>query len=123
MAATPPDGYAVPKVITDLVDHATAHGWAAAVQRYAPEPGAASEPFTTVQVGRRAVESDYTGFRRGPHWLYRLTWHARGCEAGRVRKFGAGLAQTPNRPQWHDAPSVKKIREVIAANPAPKYTP
>lgn len=120
MAATPPEGYAVPKIVTDLADYAKVHGWATAVQWYAPEPADDGEPFVTVQVARKAVESDYTGFLRGPYWLYQLTWHSRGCEPGRVRKFGTGLAQTPNHPQWHDAPSVKRIREVIAANPTPK---
>lgn len=114
MAATPPDGYAVPKIVTDLVEFAESHGWKALVDW---TPPGHEEPFMTVQVGRKVTEAD--GERRGPHWLYDLTYHSRGCESGKVKKSRAGLAQTPDDPQWQGAPSLKTIREVIAANPRP----
>lgn len=115
MTATPPDGYTVPKIVTDLVAFAESHGWKALVDWTPPDY---EEPFMTVCVGRKVTEAD--GERRGPWWQYKLTYHSRDCGPGKVKGFRAGLAQTPDHPQWGDAPSVKKIREVIAANPAPK---
>ncbi|MFE0101226.1 hypothetical protein [Streptomyces sp. NPDC059009] len=116
MTTTPPDGYTTPKIVTNLVAYAEYCGWQALVQ-WVPADGTNGGAHVTVQVGRKVTEED--GNRRGPWWLYKLTWHSRGCEPGKVRKFGTGLAQTPDKPQWHDAPAVWKIRQVIYENPAP----
>lgn len=117
MSAKPPEGYTVPQIVTGLVGYAKLHGWQSLVQ-WTP-PDYSGEPYVTVQVGRKAVESDYTGFKRGPWWIYKLTWHSRGCAPGKVKKFGTGLVATPDDPEWRDAPSVKQIRTVIHDHPAP----
>lgn len=115
--ATPPQGYALPPAAAGLVAHAESHGWQALVRWTSPDFD--GEPFVRVIVGRKAVDADYTGGMRGPVWRYSLSWHSRGCKPGRVRLFGSGVAETPNSPQPRDAPSVKKIREIISDHPAP----
>ena len=111
---TPPQGYELPKLAADLVAHAEAHGWLSLVQWTPPDyPG---EPFVSVQVGRRLQEGEMPD-ARGDKWVYKLTWHSRGCAVGKVRLFVRGTAATPDSPADSDAPSVKEIRAVIAANP------
>lgn len=114
----PPAGYATPKAVTDLVDFARAHGWLARVQ-WTP-PGWEGEPFLQVQVGRK-LSVEEAAECRSDDYLFQLTWHSRGCPPGRVTRFRSGLARTPDRPQWYDAPSVKGIRAVIEQNPAPNH--
>lgn len=109
LAKYAPDGYTVPQIVADLVAHAVTHGWKTLLQWSEEKDGAA---LLDIQIGRKADEGS-----RGPHWLYKLAW---ACEPGASRRSGSGLAQTPDCPQWHDAPSAKKIWEVIAANPARK---
>lgn len=115
--ATPPAGYTLPKAAADLVAHAEAHGWLTLVQ-WDPEPGYEGdcETFVTVQVGRRVVASDgYVG--PGDRWVYKLTWHSRDCLPGRLRRFGAGHAVTPDCPAGGCAPSVRGISAVISTHP------
>lgn len=115
--ATPPDGYALPKLAADLVEHAEAHGWTTRAQWTAL--GYVGEPYVTVQVGRLVAEADgYLGL--GDRWTYSLTWHSRDCAPGKVRLFGSGIAVTPANPGSHSAPSVKAIRAVIEQHPAPE---
>lgn len=114
--ATPPVGYQTPKAVTDLVDHAKSHGWLAQVQ-WTP-PGQQSEPSLRVQVGRKLTATEAAECRSDTY-LYQLTWNSRDCPAGKVKRFGTGLAQTPDQPQWHTAPSMKVIRAVIEQHPAP----
>ncbi|OEV09206.1 hypothetical protein [Streptomyces nanshensis] len=112
LAAVTPEGWEVPKTVADLVAHAEAHGWRSAL---AWNPRAASEEMTlAVLVGRDVTPADEPA--RGTKWRYQLTWN---CEPGSARRAGSGLAQTPHRPGWHEAPSVKKIRAVIRAHPGP----
>ncbi len=112
--ATPPDGYTLPAAAAGLLAHAHAHGWLGD----ASWSGSSREPFVHVRVGRQLTPAEQE-HNLGPHWLYELTWHSRGCTPGKVRLFGQGTAQTPGAPAAHSAPSVKQIREVIAAHPAP----
>ncbi|MEU0992323.1 hypothetical protein, partial [Streptomyces sp. NPDC005953] len=118
IVAIPPTGYTLPKAAADLVAHAAEHGWTTLVQ-WAPAPGHEEEirePFVTVRVGRRVTAADgYLG--TGDRWEYRLTWHSRGCQPGRVRLSGSGLAVTPENPSEGSAPSVAAIRAVIAQHP------
>ncbi|MFI8942688.1 hypothetical protein [Streptomyces syringium] len=111
-----PDGYSLPEAATALIAHARAYGWLA--KAYWTPGDATSSPFVSVEVGRRLTEAEREQ-HRGPHWLYRLTWHSRGCPPGRLRRFGSGLAATPDSPAPHPAPSVQRIREIITAHPAP----
>ncbi|MFD1832429.1 hypothetical protein ACFSJS_22680 [Streptomyces desertarenae] len=114
--AVPPDGYTLPRAAADLVAHAAAHGWQTLVQ-WTP-PGWDGEPYVRVQVGRRLTAEEAADHPAGVY-LYELTWHSRDCPPGRLRRFGSGLARTPDRPAAHGAPSVRAIRAVIAAHPAP----
>jgi hypothetical protein len=114
LLSTPPEGYAVPKAVTDLLAHATAHGWRTSAVWTAL--GYEGEPFLRVQVGRLVSEDDREDYR-GDRWVYSLTWHSRGCAQGKVKRFGQGTAVTPDQPATHYAPSVKAIRETIAAHP------
>lgn len=114
--ATPPAGYELPKAATDLMTFVEAHGWMAQAQWTSPEYE--GEPYVRVQVARRVGESERELYR-GDRWSYQLTWHSRDCAPGKVRRFGSGTAVTPESPNTHDAPSVKAIRAVVEANPAP----
>ncbi|MGA5130827.1 hypothetical protein ACPCTO_13560 [Streptomyces olivoreticuli] len=116
-----PDGYALPKAAADLVAHATAHGW---LSRVGWAADISNAPLVHVAVGRRMTpdEQEQAEDRGeyGDRWCYELTWHSRDCAPGRLRLFGRPLAHTPEQPRWHDGPSVKGIRQVIADNPAPE---
>lgn len=113
----PPASYTFPKAAADLIDYARAHGWDGRAQ-WTP-PGAVPV-WVTVHIGRirTAAEQDAAYLGTGDRWHYQLTWHSRGCRPGRVRRFG-GLAETPDRPAAHDAPSLQRIRETIATHPGP----
>lgn len=110
LASYPPDGYEVPKAVADLAADAEDHGWQSLLQ-WSDNDGTVS---LHVQIGRKADEGS-----RGPHWLYKLTYFSRDCGPGKIKRRGTGLAQTPDNPQWHGAPSVRQIREAIYENPAP----
>ncbi|OEV13624.1 hypothetical protein [Streptomyces nanshensis] len=112
LAALTPEGWEVPKTVADLVAHAEAHGWRSSLA-WNPRAGG-EEMALAVLVGRDLTPEDEPA--RGTKWCYRLTWN---CVPGSARRAGTGVAQTPHRPQWHDAPSVRKIREVIHAHPGP----
>ncbi|MGW6789976.1 hypothetical protein [Streptomyces chartreusis] len=116
IAAIPPDGYALPSLAAGLLEFAKAHGWVTAVQ-WTP-PGYGGEPFVNVEVGRKLGEAEAAN-HRSDTFHFQLTWHSRDCEPGKLKKFGRILAKTPDNPQWHDAPSVKRVREIIHASPAP----
>ncbi|GAA0500993.1 hypothetical protein [Streptomyces olivaceiscleroticus] len=120
--AIPPAGYALPKAAADLLAHAEAHGWDTAV-RWTP-PG--WEDAVSVRVGVRRemtiAEKKAAAYCRSGAWLYELTYHSRDCPAGKVKRFGAGRGCTPDMAQaeYPPAPSLKAIRAVITANPAPQ---
>jgi hypothetical protein len=113
--STPPAGYAVPKTVSDLLSFAEAHGWRTSALWTAPNYE--GEPFLSVQVGRLVPEEEREDYR-GDRWVYSFTWHSRDCAPGKVRRFRQGLANTPDNPATHGAPSLKALRDVIAANPA-----
>lgn len=116
IVAIPPAGYELPKLAVDLVAHAEAHGWLSLVE-WTP-PDYEGEPYVSVQVGRQLAEGELPD-EPGRKWIYQLTWHSRDCAPGKVRRFRAGLARTPDRPMPHDGPSVKAIRAVIEQHPKP----
>ncbi|MFF0183480.1 hypothetical protein [Streptomyces sp. NPDC005244] len=116
IAAIPPAGYELPPLARGLVEFAREHGWRTLVQWTAPDYS--GEPSVDVEVGRKLGEQEAKAYRSDT-FHFKVTWHSRGCEPGKVKKFGAGLAQTPDHPQWRDGPSVRKIREIIHANPEP----
>ncbi|MFC8447596.1 hypothetical protein [Kitasatospora sp. NPDC057223] len=104
--ATAPDGYALPKPAADLLALAKANRWLTAA-RWSEDSG--GNPFVDIQVAHRVPG--------GSSWAYRLTWWTRDLTPGRMR-YARGVASTPQQPGWTTAPSVRAIREVIAANPA-----
>ncbi|MFB7592388.1 hypothetical protein [Streptomyces sp. NPDC056169] len=106
MAATPPTGYTIPAAAAQLLATAQAAGWRT-LTSWTP-PAYQRAPFLTVRVGLHASN--------GGIWHYRLTWHSRGCAPGHVRLFSS-VARTPGHPAWHNGPSLKAIRAVIAQNP------
>jgi hypothetical protein len=112
LLAVPPSGYTLPTTAADLIAHAHAHGWDAWAQ-WTSDTGTSGGPFVTVHVGRRQSPA------AGDFWRYELIWHSRGCPVGRVRRFGHGIAQTPDNPAPRGTPSVRSIRQVIAQHPAP----
>lgn len=118
ITATPPDGYALPAAAVQLIAHARAHGWQAEAYWAPPDDDGEGDPFVRVQVGRVMAPGELAD-ARGNTWRYEAVWHSRGCPPGRLRLFGRMLARTPQHPATHDAPSVRAVREAIAAHPAP----
>ncbi|MFG3429349.1 hypothetical protein [Streptomyces californicus] len=109
LAAITPDGWELPKAVQELLAHAERHGWHSARGWTAR---GADEMLLKVVIGRATLPSD--GPSRGTQWRFELTWS---CVPGSARRVRAGLARTPDRPQWHDAPSVRKIRALISDHP------
>lgn len=115
IVSAPPEGYNLPAVATDLINHAGAHGWGSNVQ-WTP-PGYDEDPYVIVLVGRRVADSDRNS-HRGDRWVYKLVWRSRGCAPGRLR-LAEKLANTPDSGAavTGPAPSIEAIRKVIAQHP------
>jgi hypothetical protein len=116
--AQPPAGYTLPATAQRLIDHAHAHGWQGLTQWY-PAPGQDEDAqrFVQVCVGRYCTPAELAaaGYQAARRWQYVLTWHSRDCPPGRLRLFGQGLAETPDRPAVHKAPSITAITAIITA--------
>lgn len=99
LATHTPDGYQLPPAAADLLAHATAHGWrtARAWIKSESEPGTARLEI--------ALARERYGFQ--------LTWHC--TQGGGGRMIRRGLARWPRR-DWHDAPSLIKIKKIIEEN-------
>jgi hypothetical protein len=103
LAARRPDGFELPKSAADLLAHAEAHGWKTArawIVRTEDEGGGA---------GLRIIVG------QGP-WQFKLSWSCDPGGAGRMVR--SGLARGPRR-DWHDAPPLVRIKQIITENPAP----
>lgn len=119
-----PEGYQPPKAFVELVEHAHAHGWETAAAWLWDH---SEHAYLSVELRRRE-----------PDWNVKLTWHSRprGLGAdfahGRLRLFSGiwkrdtvyGALEHVSYPvvveqgwNWADVPSLKKLREAIAANP------
>ncbi|MEW1762418.1 hypothetical protein AB0393_38675 [Streptomyces cyaneofuscatus] len=109
LAAITPEGWELPKAVKELLAHAESHGWRSA---RAWMPRGEDEMLLKLVVGRHTLPSDAPS--RGTEWRFELAWS---CVPGSARRAGAGLACTPDSPQWHDAPSVRRIRELISEHP------
>jgi hypothetical protein len=127
LTADAPEGYKLPKAFVELVEHADAHGWESAAAWFWDH---SENPYLSIELRRFE-----------PDWNAKLTWHSRpnGLGAdfphGRLRLF-SGIWQrdtvydesehTNHRVivalgwYWRDVPSLKQLREAIAANPVPK---
>lgn len=108
----PPDGYAAPAIVTTLLTAAkaagwqTGHAWSLLTER--ADDGTDAETV----IGARLSIAVGHGM-----WVYRLAWTV---DPGgkRARLSRGGLAKTPERRTWHDAPSVSKIMRVIEDHPS-----
>lgn len=114
LLSIPPAGYSLPKAAEDLMSYAQAHGWS--TEALWTALGYDGEPSVRVRVGRQ-LTGEERDEHRGDRWVYELTWHSRDCAPGKVRRFGQGTAVTPDDPATRGCPSLKAIREVIAAHP------
>ena len=125
MSTDAPDGYTLPKQAADLATYAAAHGWLTRTIWVAGE--GIDEPFVTVDVGRKLADvedapvdpSDQYAPVRGDRWAYRVTWHSRDAQPGKLKLFRRPGAVTPWRPAYHDGPSVKGIMQIISRFPQP----
>ncbi|KFG71327.1 hypothetical protein [Streptomyces mutabilis] len=109
LAAITPDGWELPRAVQELLAHAESHGWRSA---RAWTPRGTDGMLLKIVIGRDTLPSDAPS--RGTQWRFKLTWS---CVPGSARRAGAGLARTPDRPQWHDAPSLRKIHALISDHP------
>lgn len=97
LAKHTPEGYKMPPIVTDLLRHARGWGWQAAHAWGEPEQGMAG---LEVRITKGLYE-------------FRIRWTCDHADlGGGARKARNGLARAPRR-DWHDAPSLKKIRQII----------
>jgi hypothetical protein len=105
--STPPDGYDLPKAAADLLACADEHGWLSLTAWGERSNG---DPLVTIQLLHKAVG--------GRVWkVDHISWIRSGAGTS-MKRFGTGRIQTPEYRAWHDAPSLKCLCELIAANPA-----
>jgi hypothetical protein len=92
----------IPEEVTaarSLAQFALEHGWSFVVTP--PQPDSAGDPFFSMELGVKGGER------------FRITWHTRATGGKTYRLFGKTW-RPAGRGVWVDAPSLKKIREVIA---------
>jgi len=90
------------KAARSLAAFARDHGWsffAVPVQR-----DSAGDPFFSVEVGTKGGER------------FKVTWHTR-ATGGKTYRVFSKIWRPAGKGVWMDAPSLKKIREVIANVP------
>jgi hypothetical protein len=111
-----------PKAAVELVEHAIAAGWKTALEWAEDSEG---EPFLSVHL---AIAE--------PYHYFRLCWHSRGqlprvdpeqeptrdVSGARLRLFSKSLTTRGAGAPAAEAPSVKAIRQTIAAHPATAAT-
>lgn len=102
---TAPEGWTLPKIVTSLFALAVANGWTTK-QAWIPRDDGF---ILKLRVSRPADD--------GLGWQYDLDWFV---ARGEARRTSLSQSRTPDRRGPYDTPSVKKIREVIAANPVTK---
>lgn len=104
LATHAPDGFTLPRAAADLLEHAAAYGWLTGRAWSVAEDGIDGSVGVILGTPDRSRE-------------YKLRWAVLAGGAGSGSLVRSGLARLPRR-SWHDAPSLKKIREDIAAHPA-----
>jgi hypothetical protein len=101
-----PDGCSMPKAAAELLACAEEHGWVSLTTWFVRD----GAPTVTVQLAHKTAD--------GRAWKFsHLMWGAPSIGAS-MSLSGRGLQSTPEHQAWHDASSLKRIRELIAANPA-----
>lgn len=98
LASFTPEGYTLPKAAESVIGHATTHGWRTARFWSPLEDGHGYRLKTAVKSGS---------------WGFRLSWICTSAGTGSLDR--SGLARSPGR-DWHDAPSLVRIKEIIAEN-------
>jgi hypothetical protein len=99
LATFTPEGFTLPAAAGDLLTLAGEHGWRSGRAWTVDDDGQSARLKVALTDGRTA---------------FQLTWS---CDlAGGGRMVRSGLAREQGR-GWHDAPSLKKIREMIASAP------
>lgn len=101
LARIVPDGYAVPVSAADLLACATAHGWLSD-HTWEVHKGSEDGADPGYAVFRIMVGNGDRAFKR--------SWSV--DPGGTGRMIGRGLAREKTGP-WRDAPSLRKIREII----------
>jgi hypothetical protein len=100
LATFTPDGFTFPPAAKDLLDHATAHGWKTGRSWHVDK----EDP--TVASLRLAIAHD--------GWIFdHLGWTC--GQDGSGRMTSRGIVREPHR-DWYDAPSLKKIKQIITDN-------
>lgn len=92
-----------------MIETAADAGWLHVINWDADTAG---HEFVSVEIGRST-----------PLYIMRITWHSRPTGGRTLRLFSKIWRHVPAEPGspggfwWVDAPSLKKLREVIMANP------
>lgn len=104
LATFTPEGYQLPPAAADLLADAQAHGWKTA-KAWVPAADGMDEPRWTPPDGYRLEIIIGLGL-----YAFKLSWYC--TPDGRGHMIRRGLARAPRR-DWHDAPSLLKIKEII----------
>lgn len=99
LAVFTPEGFTVPWGAADLLNFAEERGWKT-VKAWTVDRDDETSALLRIIL-------------RNGEWIFKFTWSA--DKGGGGRMFGRGLAQAPGR-YWHDAPSLKAVKEIIEEN-------
>lgn len=107
LASRRPDGFELPRAADEIFTLAKIYGWKAVKGWY---------PVTSDDVdGERITDSRWFRFEIAfakDGYTFKLAWAVPMDGHGRGSMIRRGLARTPRR-DWHDAPSLKKIKDII----------
>lgn len=97
LARYTPDGYKFPVAAVDLLEFAKSHGWKTDHAWDVRDHYGMQDAMLNIVIA-------------SGEWVFQLSWI---CDPGGTgRMFRSGLARSPGR-DWYDAPSLKKIKEII----------
>lgn len=103
VAQRPPEGYARPAIVRDLMEHAENAGWTARCAWGTPDTH--DDVALAVRLTIHLAEAG--------DWIVDLNWS---CQpGGKGRRIRSGIMRSPGR-DWYDAPSVVRLKEIIARN-------
>jgi len=98
------------KAARSLAQFALEHGWEFAVIPI--QQDSAGDPFFKILLKRYVTNGSGNVMRE----LFQITWHTR-ATGGKTYRLFSKIYQPLGRGVWVDAPSLKKIREVITSAP------